>query len=278
MRSTWTWDDRALRRDLSSLLVELAAAQRRRRRRGDRASPACPRPRHRRALRRRRAGAAPDRGRRQRIAQRFLSAASDPAAFDRAASRAQRRSASRCSGLPSRALRDRLSRRIDVVQMRRQTDAGTGRGDARLRLLTQRPHRCLRTLGLAWQTLRALGTDGAEYARTDRKRRDPRDSRGCRAIRFLGSRARSHEGPARWRRLAAHRAQSYSFPMRRAPTSILTVARSIAGPSLFAVDADAAGLTVTELAPSTRPDHCSRVEFERHAQPNCWVRRDAAER
>ena len=27
MRSTWTWDDRALRRDLSSLLVDLAAAQ-----------------------------------------------------------------------------------------------------------------------------------------------------------------------------------------------------------------------------------------------------------
>ena len=27
MRSTWTWDDRALRRDLSTLLVEIAAAR-----------------------------------------------------------------------------------------------------------------------------------------------------------------------------------------------------------------------------------------------------------
>ncbi|WP_375488461.1 hypothetical protein, partial [uncultured Mycobacterium sp.] len=27
MRSTWTWDDRALRRDLAALLVDLAAAR-----------------------------------------------------------------------------------------------------------------------------------------------------------------------------------------------------------------------------------------------------------
>jgi hypothetical protein len=89
MRSTWTWDDRALRRDLSTLLVEIAAA------RGDIGDEAVAR-----ALRA--CGLATgarfvatvlgphlvaDVG--STFRSQFLSAASDPAVFDRSASSAR---------------------------------------------------------------------------------------------------------------------------------------------------------------------------------------------
>src|SRR3954466_4927246 len=86
MRSTWTWDDRALRRDLSSLLVDLAAA------RGDIADEAIVKTMRARSLATGARFAADvlgphliaDAG--SALRADFVAAASDPTVFDRIAS------------------------------------------------------------------------------------------------------------------------------------------------------------------------------------------------
>ncbi len=106
MRSTWTWDDRALRRDLSALLVEVAAA------RGDVAEEAIGTALRARGLA---VGArfvanvlgphlVADVGGTHRA--EFLSAATDPAAFDRVAT-STRSEVQSLAGRYLRAIADR---------------------------------------------------------------------------------------------------------------------------------------------------------------------------
>ena len=101
-------------------------------------------------------------------------------------------------------------------------------------------------IGLAWQSLRALGADGTEY-------REQIESGELRATVAAAEQSGSWD-PALVRTKAQPDGDGWRLsgtklfvPDAAGADMILTVARSIAGPSLFAVDADAAGLAITEL-------------------------------
>lgn len=251
MRSTWTWDDRALRRDLSALLVELAAA------RGDVTEKAIVAALRARGLA---AGARfvakvlgphliADVGSTHR--GELLSAAIDPAAFDRVAS-------SSCSEVQSLAggyLRT-ISDPADypdeswgsIATADELGEAMRGYGYT----LANSP--LLGNVAMAWQTLCALGADGSEYA--DRIERGE-----IKATLAVAERSGSWD-PALVRAKANPVLEGWTVtgakhfvPDAAGADVILTVARSIAGPSLFAVDAKAPGVTVSELAgiDATRP-------------------------
>ena len=253
MRSTWTWDDRALRRDLSSLLVDLAAAQ------GDIADEAIAKTLRARGLA---TGARfvadvlgphliADAG--SALRSDFVAAASDPAAFDRAASAAQGEVRSRATDY-LRALSD-TGYPEESTWLRTATQADAGLGAAMRGYgysLSATP--LFSNLGLAWQTLQALGTDGAEY-------REQIEKGEIRATVAAAERSGSWD-PALVRTKALPDGNGWRLsgtklfvPDAAGADVILTVARSIAGPSLFAVDAGAAGLAITELdsLDSTRP-------------------------
>ena len=236
---------------------------RRRRRRGHRHSTARAGPRRRRTVRGQRTGAPPRRRRRQRASRaNFVSAAIDPAAFDRAASQHPLRSSSRLPGDYLRALSDRADYPDESSWLSIATADGLGeamRGYGytlrQLRRFSETSH---------WPG-RRCGRWGPTDPNTRNRSSEARSAPPSRPQSGPGSwdpalvRTKAHPDADGW---TLTRAQTISCPMRPAPTSILTVARSIAGPSLFAVDADAPGVTITELAriDSTRPLFTSRVQ------------------
>lgn len=255
MRSTWTWDDRALRRDLSALLVELSAA------RGGFTENAI-----RAALRARglASGArfvanvlgphliadvdSPLRG-------QFLSAATDLAILDRAASDSR----SNVESLAESYLRT-IPETINYPEesswlSTATSDGADGLGEAmRGYGYTLSTAPLLGNVALAWQTLRLLGAEGAGYA----KRIAGGDLRGTLAV---AERSGSWD-PALVRTKADPTTNGWTLtgakhfvPDAAGADVLLVVARSIAGPSLFAVDAAARGVTITELdgIDTTRP-------------------------
>jgi alkylation response protein AidB-like acyl-CoA dehydrogenase len=260
MRSTWTWDDRALRRDLSSLLVDLAAAQ------GDIADEAMVKTLRARGLATGARFAADvlgphlitDAG--SALRSDFVAAASDPTAFDRIASTAQVEVRSRATDY-LRALSD-TAYPDESTWSGLATAQNAGLGAAMRGYgysLSTTP--LFSNIGLAWQSLQALGTAGTEY-------REKIEKGEIRATVAAAERSGSWD-PALVRMKAQPDGDGWRLsgtklfvPDAAGADVILTVARSIAGPSLFAVDADAAGLAITELdsIDSTRP--LFRVELK----------------
>jgi alkylation response protein AidB-like acyl-CoA dehydrogenase len=260
MRSTWTWDDRALRRDLSSLLVEIAAA------RGTIDDEAIAR-----ALRARGlatgarfvanvlgphlvadVGGAP-RG-------QFLSAARDPAFFDRSAS----------SALPDVRARaphylKTISERVDYPDESSWLAMATGGVGGLGRAMRGYGHTLgttalLGNVALAWQTLRALGADGSDYA--------GRIERGEIRATLAAAEQSGSWDPALVRTRAqpdndgwALTGAKHFVPDAAGADVVLTVARSVAGPSLFAVDANAPEVTITELAGIDTTRQLFKIEF-----------------
>lgn len=251
MRSTWTWDDRALRRDLSSLLVDVAAAN------GvtDEAIA--------KALRARSLAVGArfaadvlgphliaDAGNASR--DQFV-AATDPTTFDRAGSAAHSEVRRRTTDYLSTLYEAQYPQESTWLKLATAQDPGLG---AAMRgygySLSTTP--LFSNIGLAWQSLRALGTDGTEY----RERIESGELRATLA-------AAEHSGswdPTLVRTKAEPDGDSWRLagtklfvPDAAGSDIILTVARSIAGPSLYAVDGDAAGLSITELdsIDGTRP-------------------------
>ncbi|MGZ5362651.1 MAG: acyl-CoA dehydrogenase family protein [Mycobacterium sp.] len=259
MRSTWTWDDRALRRDLSSLLVDIAAA------RGDIPDAAIARTLQARSLAVGARFAADvlgphliaDAG--GALRNDFVAGASDAPTFDRIATQAQ-------GEVRSHAL-DYLRALSDVSYPAESTwlelaTTPTGLGTAMRGSgysLSAAP--LFSNVGLAWQSLKALGADGTEYRE--------RIERGeIRATVAAAERSGSWD-PALVRTKAEPDGGGWCLsgtklfvPDAAGADVVLAVARSIAGPSLYAVDADASGLSVTGLdsIDATRPLFC--VEFD----------------
>jgi alkylation response protein AidB-like acyl-CoA dehydrogenase len=255
MRSTWTWDDRALRRDLSALLVEVTAA------RGDGGDETIGT-----ALRARSLATGvrfvanvlgphlvADVGSASR--SQFLSAAIDPAIFDRAASNA-RADVRLLAGQYLRAIPDTVEYLDESSWQAMAAANGAGGLGAAMRgygySLGTTP--LLGNVALAWQTLRALGADGSDYAE--------RIGRGevratLAAAEQSGSwdptlvRTKANPGPDGWTLTGT----KHFVPDAEGADVVLAVARSAAGPSLFAVDANAPEVTIIELSgiDTTRP-------------------------
>ena len=262
MRSTWTWDDRALRRDLSTLLTDLAAA---------RHAP----PGHGIGSTLRARGLASgarfvgtvlgpklvaDTG--NRFRDQFLSVASDPAYFDRLAS-------SGLAEVQSRAM-DYLNSPANPADYPAEsswttmaTERGAcGLGDAMRaygNTLSTAP--LLGNLALAWQALGAVGPEGSDYG--------GQLERGeIRATLAAAERSGSWD-PALVRTMAQPATSGWLLtgakhfvPDAACADVVLTVARSVAGPSLFAVDAKAQGLTITEVDGIDTTRSLFRVEFD----------------
>jgi catechol 2,3-dioxygenase-like lactoylglutathione lyase family enzyme len=261
MRSTWTWDDRALRRDLSTLLVDLAAAQEAPPSHGIGAT-----------LRARSLASGArfvgtvlgpklvaDTG--NRFRDQFVSAASDPAFFDRLAS----------AGLAEvqSCATDYLSSLADTVDYPAESSwfalaterRAEGLAEAMRaygNTLSSAP--LLGNLALAWQALGALGTEGSDYA-GQLERGEIRATLA--AAEQSGSwdpalvRTRAQPATSGWLLKGAKQL----VPDAAGADVIFTIARSVAGPSLFAVDATVQGLTITDLPvmDTTRP--LFQVEF-----------------
>jgi alkylation response protein AidB-like acyl-CoA dehydrogenase len=259
MRSTWTWDDRALRRDLSTLLVEIAAA------RGDVADEAIGTALRARGLA---SGArfvanvlgphlVADVGSVSR--GQFLSAASDPAFFDRNArsARADVRAAHYLS-----TISESLDYPDQSYWLQMATAGGAGGLGRAMRgygyTLGTTP--LLGNVALAWQTLRALGADGSDYA--DRIERGEIRATLA-AAEQSGSwdpalvRTRAQPDNDGWTLTGA----KHFVPDAAGADVVLTVARSVAGPSLFAVDANAPEVTITEMAGIDSTRQLFKIEF-----------------
>lgn len=255
MRSTWTWDDRALRRDLSALLVELSAA------RGDVTQDAIGTALHARGLA---TGArfvanvfgphliadvgSPLRG-------QFLSAATELAIFDRAASMSR----SDVEPLAGDYLRT-IPKEVDYPEESAWLSMATANGAGGLGEVMRGYGYTLATaplLGnfvLAWQTLRVLGTTGAEYA--------DRIARGELRATLAAAEKSGSWDPALVSTKAEPTTNGWTLtgakhfvPDAAGADVVFAIARSTAGPSLFAVDVEAPGVTITELAgiDATRP-------------------------
>jgi alkylation response protein AidB-like acyl-CoA dehydrogenase len=119
----------------------------------------------------------------------------------------------------------------------------------------------LGNLGLAWQTLRALGADGSSLA--------DRIERGETRATLAAAEQSGSWDPALVRMKAQPETGGWLLagtklfvPDAAGADVVLTIARSVAGPSLFAVDATAPGVTISELdgIDPTRP--LFRVEFD----------------
>jgi alkylation response protein AidB-like acyl-CoA dehydrogenase len=261
MRSTWTWDDRALRRDLAALLVGLDAAQS--------AAANDQTADHAETLRARALASASefvadvlgpgliaDAGNPMRA--QFAADAANPARFVRDASSALTR------------VRERTAQYVT-----RQAGAVDYPSESTwLTLLTANGHEGLASsmraygfgmstssyfasAGLAWQTLRAVGEDfehAAEYAKAIET---GAVSATLAAAEQSGSwdpalvRTKAVRGAAGWQLSGA----KLFVPAAEDADLILVFARSIAGPSLFAVEGSAPGLQVTPLSviDETRP-------------------------
>jgi len=252
MRSTWTWDDRALRRDLSSLLVDVAAAD-------GVTDEAIARTLRARSLAAGARFAADVLGPHlianagSALRDEFAAAATNPTTFDRAGSAAHSEVRSRTTDYLSTLSETEYPEESTWLKLATAQDAGLG---AAMRgygySLSTTP--LFSNIGLAWQSLRALGADGTEY-------RERIESGEIRATMAAAERSGSWD-PTLVRTQAEPNGDSWRLagtklfvPDAECADVFLTVARSIAGPSLYAVDGDAAGLSITELdcIDGTRP-------------------------
>jgi len=261
MRSTWTWDDRALRRDLSQLLVDLDAAKLIADDLG--AGDAIANCLHARA----RASAArfvaivlgpkliADTG--NPLRESFLALASDPAQFGRQEHAALREVQANRDGY--------LTSRVDAVDYAQESTwpalvAETGAAGLATPMraygyrLGDSPF--FASTALAWQAV--SGVTGCEVAAFYASRLQAGDlTATLAAAEQSGSwdpalvRTRAQRENDRWRLAGT---KNY-VPAADAADVIFVIARSVAGPSLFAVDTTGKGLTVSShpVIDGTRP-------------------------
>jgi len=255
MRSTWTWDDRALRHDLATLLVDLEAAHE--------AATDDETIGHAETLRARALAAAAefvssvlgpslvaDTG--NGLRGRFVADAVDPARFVRDASSALARVR---DGVAAYVARQSA---VDYAPEPTWTSLLTGEGHRGLASAMRSYGYHLHgsgyfgTAGLAWQTLVAIGE--AEYTKAIES---GSISATLAAAELSGSwdpalvRTKAVRGAGDWQLSGA----KLFVPAAENADVLLVMARSIAGPSLFAVERDAPGLQVTPLSvvDETRP-------------------------
>jgi alkylation response protein AidB-like acyl-CoA dehydrogenase len=266
MRSTWTWDDRALRRDLAALLVDLDAA----RTAGPRENPA-----HVDTLWAR----AHSTGSRfvaavlgpkliadteNPLRPKYLDLASDPARFDRAAAAsfvdvragAQHYVASQTRELDYPSQSDWMKLiASDGVQ-------GLGAG-MRAFGNTLDASNFFGRMGLAWQTLRAVVGDSTISDEYGEKLLSGTISGTLAAAERTGSwdpalvKTQAIEAHDGWRLSGIKQ----FVPAADGADVYFVIARSTAGPSLFAVQAESAGLSVTPLDVTDPTRALAKVEL-----------------
>jgi len=261
MRSTWTWDDRALRHDLAMLLVDLDAARE--------AATDDETIDHAETLQARALAAGAefvasvlgpsliaDTG--NTLRGRFVADAVDPARFVRNASSAIARVREGAAAYVARQAA------VDYAPESTWTTLLTGEGHrglaSAMRAYGYHLHGSgyFGTAGLAWQTLIAIGE--AEYTKAI-------ESGSISATLAVAEQSGSWD-PALVRTKAVHGTGGWQLsgaklfvPSAEGADVLLVMARSIAGPSLFAVERAAPGLRVTPLTgvDETRPLY--QVEF-----------------
>lgn len=272
MRSTWTWDDRALRRDLAVLLVavDAAAAAAAADSEGSPQAQARAETLHARAL----SSAAhfvatvlgpkliADTG--NPLREHFVAVTIDPAQFDRAAAtgfaNVRDDALAYIAGVTKRLEYPSASTWMDLVR-----DGGEAGLGAALRgygnSLSDSPF--YGDMGLAWQTLRAVSRDSAkaiEYA--------DQIAAGTISATLAAAEQTGSWDPALVKTRAVETADGWQLtglkqfvPAADTADVVFVIARSTAGPSLFAVTKSAPGVTVTPLkvVDPTRP--LSQVEL-----------------
>jgi alkylation response protein AidB-like acyl-CoA dehydrogenase len=271
MRSTWTWDDRALRRDLAMLLVDVRAAA------AAAASDDSPQGQVRaQTLRGRTLSRAAlfvaavlgpkliaDTG--NPLRQVFLSDAVDPVQFDRAAAASLASVRKNISAYVAAATREleypTASTWMDMVR----SDGAIGLGSA-LRGYgnSLSDSGFFGNMGLAWQTLHAVppggGIASVQYA--------DRIAAGKISATLAVAEQTGSWDPALVKTRAVDTLEGWRLtgrkqfvPAAEAADVIFVIARSTAGPSLFAVTKSAPGVTVTRLGvvDPTRP--LSQIEL-----------------
>jgi alkylation response protein AidB-like acyl-CoA dehydrogenase len=271
MRSTWTWDDRALRRDLAALLVDIDAAA------AAATSDNSPQGQVRaQTLRGRTLSRAAlfvatvlgpkllaDTG--NPLSQIFPSDAIDPAQFDRAAGTKLASVRADASAYVAKATKEleypTASTWMDMVR----SDGVIGLGSAlRGYGYSLSDSDFFGSMGLAWQTLRAIppGSDGAVVQYADHI------AAGTISATLAAAEQTGSWDPALVRTRAVEASEGWRLtglkqfvPAAEAADVIFVIARSTAGPSLFAVTKPAPGLTVTPLdvVDPTRP--LSQIEL-----------------
>jgi alkylation response protein AidB-like acyl-CoA dehydrogenase len=260
MRSTWTWDDRALRRDLSDLLVAVTAARARRQSAGP--DDAIGATLHYRALSSGAAFAASvlgpaiiaDTG--NALRSQFVSAASDPAQFNR---RTHVHFADVLEGVGDYFTNHLRALEYAPESQWRSLVYEDGRAGLNMTLracghqLSDSPW--FANMALVWQTLDAAGTpSAASHARAVRE--------GQLSATLAAAEASGSWDPALVRTKATRVADEWRLtgtkffvPAAGDAEKVYVIARSLAGPTLFAVDGRHPTLTVSaqETIDSTRP-------------------------
>ena len=260
MRSTWTWDDRALRRDLASLLTELDAVRAAASEKNDAHVDTLRARAHSSAARFVAAVLGPkliaDTG--NPLRAHFLADAIDPAQFDRAA-------ASSFAGVRAQALEYVAAQTRDLDYPAAADWMGLVAADGTRGLgaamrgygYSLSDSAFFGNVGLAWQTLRAVigdSTAADEYA--------DKIQSGDLAATLAAAEQTGSWDPALVKTRAAETDDGWRLtgikqfvPAADGADVYLVIARSTAGPSLFAVDKSAPGLAVTSLdvIDSTRP-------------------------
>jgi alkylation response protein AidB-like acyl-CoA dehydrogenase len=267
MRSTWTWDDRALRRDLAGLLVNLDAAHAVAE--GDEYAD------HAETLRQRALASAAefvgnvlgpgliaDAGNPMRAP--FAAGAVDPARFARAASAAFGQVRERTPQYVARQAGavDYPSESTWLTRLAANGHEGLASG-MRAYGFGMSTSRFFASAGLAWQTLHAVGEDSEHAVEYAKGIETGAVSATLAAAEQPGSwdpalvRTKAVRGAAGWQLSGA----KLFTPAAEAADVIFVMARSMAGPSLFAVERSAPGLLVTPLSvvDETRPLY--RVEL-----------------
>ena len=268
MRSTWTWDDRALRRDLAALLVDLDAAH----------AVAAMFPTFdglADVLRARALSSAADfvasvlgptlivdTG--SPLRPRFLGAAIDPASFDRAASRALA-AAKDVVGEYITACVDSVEYPSESSWLKLVADSGrSGLGSA-MRAYGNKlgGSGFYASMGLAWQALQSLDDESPNAAELAERLEKGDISATLAVAEQAGSwdpalvRTKAALGPDGWQLAGLKQ----FVPAADTADVYFVIARSLAGPSLFAASRSALGLKVTALpgVDPTRP--LFQVEF-----------------
>ena len=264
MRSTWTWDDRALRRDLAVLLVDLDAADAAAESDGSPQTQVCAQTLQARAM----SSAAhfvaavlgpkliADTGNPMR--EHFLTATIDPGAFDRAAGAGFTRVRNDAPAYIA-AQTQQLDYPSAPTWMDLARDGGELGLGAAMRgygnSMSDSPF--YGSMGLAWQTLRTVSRDSGKVAEYADQIAAETISATLAVAEQAGSwdpalvRTRATETLAGWQLTGT----KHFVPAAEAADVVFVIARSTAGPSLFAVTKSAPGVTVTPLdvVDSTRP-------------------------
>lgn len=255
MRSTWTWDDRAVRRDFAALLVDLDAA-RAARALGDI-------PDHAEALRARALAAAADfvanvagpqliADTGNPLGQRFVAPVLNRAQLTRLASTALARVQEQAGRHASRAADVEYAPESSWLSLLSTEGIGKAMRAYGFGLSSTG---FFGNAGLAWQTLRAVGSDsGAQYVKDI--------ERGNISATLAVAEQSGSWDPALVSTKAVHGADNWQLsgekhfvPAADGASVYLVMARSIAGPSLYAVERTAPGLQITrqDVVDETRP-------------------------